>query len=352
MTLFTEFSRRAASSISLALLFTALILSACGPEEPDPSEKWETSAHADAEAVAFTNWGDGESDEISENCAKCHSTYGYLDFLGEDGSAPGQVNRPAPVGTTVECDACHNDTADAKTTTVMPSGKIIDGLASESNCLECHQGRASGVQIEEVIDGLPMDTVNSELSFTNIHNNPAGPTQYGALAAGGYEYAGQEYALKYDHSSEFSTCIECHDAHTLGVRIDSCSACHLGANTAADMPNIRVTNVDYDGDGDVAEGIAAEVEGVHELLYRFIQLSALQGGAQISYEDRRPYFFDDAGEEFKNWTPRLMLAAFNYHYVAKNAGGYAHHPRYLIQLMYDSLEDLGSDTRFITRPES
>ena len=47
-----------------------------------------------------------------------------------------------------------------------------------------------------------------------------------------------------------------------------------------------------------------------------------------------------------------MRAAFNYHYVAKNTGGYAHHPQYLIQLMYDSLDDLGSDTRFITRPES
>ena len=352
MTLSKNVSRPALLSLSLILVLAVLALSACGQEEPGPREKWETSAHADTESAAFTNWNDRDPAEIPENCAKCHSTHGYLDFLGEDGSEPGVVNKPAPVGTTVECDACHNDTAAAKTAAVMPSSKTIDGLDGESNCMECHQGRASGAQIQEAIDGLPLDTVNSELSFVNIHSNPAGPTQYGALAAGGYEYAGRDYAQKYDHAPEFSTCTECHDAHTLQVRVDSCSACHLGANTAADLPNIRVTNVDYDGDGDVTEGIAAEVEGVHALLYRFIQLKALQDGAQISYEDRRPYFFDESGEEFKNWTPRLMRAAFNYHYVAKNTGGYAHHPQYLIQLMYDSLDDLGSDTRFITRPES
>jgi len=120
----------------------------------------------------------------------------------------------------------------------------------------------------------------------------------------------------------------------------------------AELENIRVTNVDYDGDGDVKEGIAAEVEGVRDLLLSFIRLNAAREGASITYENRRPYFFDDTGEEFANWTPRLLRAAYNYHYAAKDHGGYAHNYRYLIQLMYDSLVDLGSDARFVTRPEN
>ncbi len=344
--------RRQLLGISLLLILTASALVACGQEVPSPREKWETSAHADAEARAFTNWDDSDPAEIPENCAKCHSTLGYLDFLGEDGSTAGTVDRPAAVGTTIECDVCHNDSAGAKSVAVMPSGKSIAGLEGEANCVECHQGRASGAQIQQAIDGLPLDTADPELSFTNIHNNPAAPTQHGSLAGGGYEYAGRQYAEKYDHTPEFATCTDCHDAHTLQIRVESCSACHLGADTTADLANIRVTNVDYDGDGDVTESIAAEVEGVQDLLYSFIQLNAVQNGVQINYEDRRPYFFDDSGEAFNNWTPRLLRAAFNYHYVAKNAGGYAHHSRYLIQLMYDSLEDLGSGTRFIIRPDS
>lgn len=334
------------------LFIAALILSACSEEALTAREKWETSAHADAGSAAFTNWDDRDPPEISENCAKCHSTHGYRDFLGDDSSEVGVVNQPAAVGTTVECDACHNDKADVKTSALMPSGISIEDLDSEANCMECHQGRASGVQIQEAIDGLPLDTLNSDLSFTNIHSNPAGPTLYGSQANGGYEYAGMEYLGKFPHTPEFATCTECHDAHDLGISVDSCSACHPGVRTGEDLVHIRVTNIDYDGDTDITEGIAAEIEGVQEILLSFMRIyTAREGGVTINYEDRRPYFFDGKGEEFTNWTPRLLRAAFNYHYVAKNSGGYAHNPHYLIQLMHDSIDDLGTQTRFIIRPE-
>jgi hypothetical protein len=31
-------------------------------------------------------------------------------------------------------------------------------------------------------------------------------------------------------------------------------------------------------------------------------------------------------------------------------GGYSHNPKYIIQLLYDSIEDLGGTTRGMTRP--
>ena len=183
----------AVAALAMLLIFS-LLLTACGSAEASDEEinkQWESSAHADAESSAFSRWNDDDPPEISERCAKCHSTYGYRDFLGLDGATPGQVDQPVPVGSTVECEACHNEVASNKESAIMPSGIEITGLTHESNCMECHQGRASSVQVNEEVAGKPVDTVDTELSLPNVHNNPAGPTQYGTEALGGFEYAGQ-----------------------------------------------------------------------------------------------------------------------------------------------------------------
>ena len=43
---------------------------------------------------------------------------------------------------------------------------------------------------------------------------------------------------------------------------------------------------------------------------------------------------------FKGWTPRLAKAAYNYQVSLKDLGRYAHGGKYVIQLIYDSIEDL------------
>jgi hypothetical protein len=37
-----------------------------------------------------------------------------------------------------------------------------------------------------------------------------------------------------------------------------------------------------------------------------------------------------------------LSAAYNYHFVKMDPGAFAHNPKYVIQLMYDSLADLGA----------
>jgi len=59
---------------------------------------WESSPHADKKSLAFTDWDDVGS--IPTTCAKCHSTPGFRDYLGADGSAADAVNTTAPIGTT------------------------------------------------------------------------------------------------------------------------------------------------------------------------------------------------------------------------------------------------------------
>lgn len=45
---------------------------------------------------------------------------------------------------------------------------------------------------------------------------------------------------------------------------------------------------------------------------------------------------------YAKWTPRLLKAAYNYQFVAKDAGVYTHNPAYAMQLLYDSLESLSA----------
>ncbi len=345
------FSKQHPVVLHIVFILCVLILVACEAQgETEIETAWESSAHANSEAPSFSRWNDDSPQEIPANCAKCHSTVGYHDFLGVDGKTAGQVDGPVPIGTTVECDACHHDVAETKDTTVMPSGITIHNLGMESNCMECHQGRASAKQLIETINGKELDVVDEELNFPNIHNNPAGPTFYGTEARGGGEYEGKSYQEKFYHG--FDTCITCHDSHTLQVNVENCSACHLGATTLENVRDIRLTNVDYDGDGDITEGLSGEVKTMQQKLLAGMRLYTLnhENVVMIDYENGR--FLTETGENYTTWTPRLLQAAYNYQYVAKDPGSYSHNGKYVIQLMYDSIDGLGLPTQGMIRPGS
>lgn len=331
------------------------------PEVPTPvvseipfADQWVASPHNDATAEAFNHWN--EDGEVEVACAKCHSTPGYLDFLGVDGSAAGVVDAPAPIGTTVQCVACHNDVTLTKTSVVFPSGIELTNLGDQSRCMECHQGRTSKVQVDEAISaavGEDLDTVSADLRFLNIHYYAAAATRYGTEVKGGYEYEGKTYDARFDHVAGYDSCISCHNMHTLEIKVDVCSSCHTGVASVEDIEKIRMRGslVDYDGDGDISEPIKSELEGLQALLYQNIQAYASEiAGSAIVYDPARyPYFFTDAngngmvdeGEEgYASWTGRLLQAAYNYQVSVKDPGAFAHGGKYIIQLLYDSIEDL------------
>jgi hypothetical protein len=331
-----------------------------GPTIPH-FEEWAASPHADAEAEAFVHWNEDDPAEVPDRCAKCHSTPGFLDYLGADGSEFRVVNAPAPIGTVVTCEACHNDVASNLTSVVFPSGAEITGLGPQARCMECHQGRASTVQVNNSIAEAGLegqdDTVSEDLGFTNIHYFAAAATQYGTWAMGGYQYDGLAYDAKFDHVAPYDTCVDCHNPHTLEVRLEECAACHEGVEDAEDLIDVRMLGslVDYDGDEDMEEGIYEEIEGLRTILYGAMQsYAATTAGAGIIYDEHsHPYFFldtngdgvTDEGEvngdnAFNAWTPRLAKAAYNYQVSLKDPGRYAHGGKYIIQLLYDSIADL------------
>ena len=54
--------------------------------------------------------------------------------------------------------------------------------------------------------------------------------------------------------------------------------------------------------------------------------------------------------QYATWTPRLLRAAYNYQYAQKDPGAFAHNAKYVLQALYDSLEDMGADVSGMTRP--
>jgi len=350
------------------------------PEAPAPvvevvpfEEEWANSPHNDAEAEAFIHWNEDDPAEVPTACATCHTSQGYIEYVstGEVTSAV-----PAPAGA-IQCVACHNaatatmDSVAFPQTVVLEEGAepvnvVISDLGPEARCMVCHQGRASKSSVDatiakfggtEDVDTVPAPVDESTLGFINIHYFPAAATLYGTTVKGGYEYDGNTYDSKNAHVDGYDTCVGCHSPHTLELKIDECAVCHTGVASAEDLHNVRMAGsiADYDGDGDSEEGIASEIEGLKEKLYMGIQAygSEVIGDAIVYESHTYPYFFIDTnadgeagedeanyGNQYANWTPRLLKAAYNYQMATKDPGAFAHGGKYIIQLLHDSIADL------------
>jgi hypothetical protein len=323
---------------------------------------WLGSGHADVTAEAFRHWDEEDPPLVPASCARCHSETGYLDFVGADGSPAGVVDNDAAIGTVVSCIACHNDATVAMSTVTFPSGVQVTDLGSEARCMQCHQGRASKLTVDGTITkaGLTeVDTVSKDLGFTNIHYFAAGATKFGAEVMGGYQYDGQSYDVEFTHVDGFGTCVQCHNQHSLELRLESCMVCHEDVADVEDLKDVRMQGsmVDYDGDGKLSEGLYYEIEGVRNVLYQAMQTYASQvSGVGIVYDAASyPYFFMDPNgngkadqdelvseNAFKAFTARLAKAAYNYQVSIKDPGAFAHNGKYIIELLYDSIADLNA----------
>jgi hypothetical protein len=327
-------------------------------KDPCPAwieEAWAGSAHANAESEPFRHWDAEDPKEVPVTCAKCHSEAGYLDFLGADGTAAGTVENPAPVDTVVSCTACHNPVTVGKTSVVFPSGVEITGLDKSARCMECHQGRASTQTVNDAIAkaAVDVDVVSADLGFVNIHYFAAAASLFGSEVHGAYEYEGQSYAGKNLHVPGYDSCAQCHNPHSLQVKVTECAACHTNVATKDDLKTIRMNGslVDYDGDGDMTEGIFGELEGLQAVLLEQIMAYANEvAAAPIAYDAAAyPYFFADAnangtvdeGEtKYVAFTPRLLQAAYNFQAYEKDPGAFAHNGEYWAEILYDSIANL------------
>lgn len=385
-----------------AILIFGVILAACGStptsaptDAPEPTEApallpetpyladWQSSGHADVAGEPFRHWDAEDPAEVPTACAKCHSTAGYEDFLGADGSEVGKVDGAVPASEAqgVQCVACHNPATVSKTTVTFPSGVTITA-GSDVRCMECHQGRESKLSVDAQIERFAATDADAVVApikddqgndvffgFRNVHYYAAAATLYGNKTMGGYQYDGLTYDSKNDHVAGYDTCIGCHDSHTLEVKVQDCATCHENVDTAEDLKSVRMVSSmsDYDGDGDVQEGMYFEIEGLQKILYAEMQkYAADKAGIGLLYEaSAYPYFFQDTNKNgaadedevafsnaFSSWTPRLLKAAYNYQVSLKDTGAYAHGNKYIVQLLYDSIADLGGDVSKLARDDA
>lgn len=390
---------------SLLLLGTALLLAvilvACGgkpeptlapTEPPAPTPEpvaipnladWEASAHNAVDSEAFRHWDAEDPAEVPTACARCHTSAGYQDFLGADGSAPDVVDAAvsAKEAQGIQCVTCHNPTASNLKSVAFPGFEtdkdgnpvpyVVTGFGDASRCLVCHQGRESKASVDAQIARFKVDDVDAVVApikddqgkdvtfgFRNIHYYAAAATMYGTEVKGGYEYEGKLYDAKFEHVEGRDTCIGCHDPHSLKVKVDECAMCHGdGVKAEGGLQNIREPQAsawDYDGDGDKEEGMYHEIEGLQETLLAQIQTYAKdKAGAEIKYDPATyPYFLGADGKGYANWTARLLKAAYNYQVSVKDPGSFAHGNKYIVQLLYDSIEDLGGDVSKFTRDDA
>ncbi len=223
-------------------------------------------------------------------------------------------------------------------------------------------GRESTTSVNAALKGKDADTVDAKISFKNIHYLAAGATLFGGDVMGAYQYADQQYVGQ-NTEHPLNKCKDCHDVHALEPKLEACAGCH-GDSKPEDI-RFNTDTTDWDGDGNVTEGVSGEIQTLSEALYTQMQAYAAKNSVGLVYDAAAyPYFFVDKDGDGKadtgdngpvayngNWTPRLLEAAFNYQYSQKDPGAFVHTPKYVIQFLYDSIKDLGGDVSKYTRPE-
>lgn len=368
--IFGIFTALAVLAFGVGMIFAVPPVEAQSPPLEIPFVKeWAASPHARLTAEAFNHWN--KEGEVPVPCARCHTTPGFLDYIGADGTEPG-LDGPAPVGTVITCVACHNKVTMVMDSVTFPSGETVENVGDDSRCMTCHQGRESTDSVNKKLAGKADDVPDPKIGFINVHYRAAGATRFGNVVRGGYQYKGKDYKGFYTHDKDYTRCADCHEQHTVKVKVDECGSCHKREKIKVkkDLQKIRKTKVDFDGDGNLKEGIYDEISTLHKALLVAIQSYAEKiSGGKIAYGSHNyPYFFNDKNgngkadrpeaifpNQFRKWTPRLLRAAYNYQYVAKDPGVYAHNPEYVIQLMHDSLADLsgkaGNDVSKLVRPK-
>lgn len=352
---------------------------AAAPAVETPFEAlWAASGHAKTDSEAFRHWDKSDPAQVPTNCAKCHSSAGLAEFL-----AKGKVETavPAADNKNITCTACHNDASLGYTAVTFPSGVVVSGLGREAICMTCHQGRESKVSVDALIEKFKVTDLDAvvapmkddagkdvKFGFLNVHYAAAGATLYGSEVHGGYEYEGKSYDYRFGHIDGYTTCVECHNSHSTQLKVEKCAMCHEGVKTADDTQNIRMisSSGDYNGNGNVTEGMAAEIKGLQDLLQAQIQKYAKEkAGVGIVYDPATyPYFLTDADGDGKadqkdgasvpytTWTARLLKAAYNLQFTVKDAGGFAHNGKYMVELLHDSIEDLGGDVSKLAREDA
>jgi len=257
---------------------------------------WSVSLHGTGEAFLRGT---------SASCAGCHSGGAFTEMVAA-GSSPDAVEAGDPDPTRQDCRTCHlihttYTGEDWALTTTDPvalyafEGVTFDG--GEGNlCATCHQPRR---QIDEAVDGM--------IEVTSIHWGPHhGPQSAMLLGLGGStDVSGSAGA----HAGVEGTCVTCHlggaASHTFEAKIESCEACHSGAEDF-DLGGVQTDTqalLDEVAAALVAKGMLTEEGEPVVGTYPEADAGALWNWIYVAHED------GSLGVHNPNYTEALLTAS-------------------------------------------
>jgi hypothetical protein len=286
----------------------------------------------------------------------------------------------------MHCNTCHNSTTDAHFGSWTDSKVFVRGVTlkldgASAICAQCHDGarpQYNAAQVDYVL-GLTSNAVGADqqLAASNAtvraHYLPAAATVYGEEAGNWYQYnnPAQNYTGRNAHGGK-NSCTFCHDPHDGTLPADGtgalqvggkCGACHFDETTGKPVTTmLQIEDQrqfgfegDIDGNGTV-EGLNVEIAGLQTKLYAAIQAYAKNVvGTQIcniipaagtTAPDNKFYVWDGSTPcattmtAYNKYTPRLLKAAYNFLMSQNDFGSWAHNPRYAIEVLYDTIQDL------------
>ena len=379
--------------------------------------QWAFSGHADGYGEPFNHWN--AEGEVSSSCSRCHSQGGFKQLADSSDPVTGipeytlDSNNTHPDFTAVtahsaiypkvlNCNTCHEENGGGET--VYDAGKVqqvafpsgdLKTLGDSSNiCMQCHQGRESGLSVEYAAPGS-----NGYYRFINRHYFAEAAIFFGSEVHAGYEYPGKTYAEKNGFRGheqvQRQNCIQCHlnvytheidpvtgeeiveKDHDFFPNIEDCSGCHLAADgwPLEDFDDLGrpfgFPNVDYDGSCNGAppwvcagDSFRHEIDGMQAKLILVMNQYAYANGLDpIMYTPGGyPYFFTASCYEgiggctdpvpagsYSTFDKPLLAAAYNYH-CAQDPGSGIHNYRYVMQTVYDSILNLGGAPGYMKRP--
>jgi hypothetical protein len=254
-------------------------------------------------------------------------------------------------------------------------------------CMTCHRARESKLTID-ASDPTGL-TATFTLSSKNTHYLAAGATLYGSKAAVAYQYTGKTYVQRWDHDLGYTTpyavnsgvpvsaaakaqCTYCHmenGSHQFEVELNAtCTGCHSNASSIATLTPAFRAEDNYDNDPTTKPQAEFAVFQARLLLSiqnycKAAKTAGVSGAEWVGYDGSiNAYWFKDtdhsgdlsAAEKVSSnapkWDSKSYRAAFNYNFSVKEPGAWAHNPKYMLQIMYDAIQDLGGDVTGLTRP--
>ena len=284
--------------------------------------QWDNSQH-----------GSGENMRSSGSCAACHTTEGFIEKVTGEDITSGAFNA-------VGCFACHdpheNGDFRLRTTAAVELGNGATYDRGVSNlCVECHHSRRD---VETyVVDGKKMSN-----HFGPHHSNQSDML----IGENAYEYDGYDYDEDSWHATGVAEgCITCHydvtsayevGGHTFKMEnedgdenTDACNvkACHATYTKIIDFD--RVTDYDFDDDGDDTEGVQTEINDLMDELQALLIAAGL-----LDYIAE-----DDAWEPDTVVVPDAdtLGAVYNWAFVHEEGSHGIHNTRYAAALLISSI---------------